>query len=235
MVFFISVQGLKFIKLCQRIVQDSKKNFWRLKKYKLSPKTKIISVSKKLKVAPVLIIREILKRREYSRNDINKILRKEISAPSELEDLIELACRNDPVYSPLGLKLSRERGEEGENLIKLWLESKGLKFERDLGSGISFPDFYLEKPIDIFGNSIVWIESKCYYGEEEELIEDEEQFKRFDSMGKGVIIYWFGFEKKTKRFMISGMDFKKLLPQQLKSKVDSLLNFVHKGFIHLLN
>ncbi|MFX0142184.1 MAG: TPD domain-containing protein [Candidatus Hodarchaeota archaeon] len=235
MVFFISVQGLKFIKLCQKIVQDSKRNFWKLKKQDLSPNINIISLSRKLKVAPVLIIREILKNRGNSRNSINQILRKEISAPSELEDLIKIACRNDPVYSPLGLKLSRVRGQEGEKIIKLWLESKGLKFERDLGSGISFPDFLLEKPIKIFEKSVIWIESKCYFGDKEELQEDEEQFKRFDSMGEGVIIYWFGFEKKSKHFMLSGEDFKKLLPSELKLKVDELLNFIPKEFIHLLD
>ncbi len=194
----------------------------------------VLLVSNKLKVAPVLVVRELLKNMGHSRKIINKILNKEIKVSQEIEAKIDKACLNDPVYSPLGVEYAKKRGEDGENILNLWLILKNLKFERDLGSGTPFPDFLLEKPIKIFGRPVSWIESKCYYGGTAELKEDEEQFKKFNSMGEGVIIYWFGHEKKTSRYLLSGENLRTLLPDDLKSKVDELLNFIPPEFLHLL-
>ncbi|MHA1380042.1 MAG: TPD domain-containing protein [Candidatus Helarchaeota archaeon] len=220
--------------MCQKIVEDTKKNYWKLKKYNLTTKTNILSLSKQIKVAPVLIIREILKRRNYSRNEINDILRDEFSNPSDLKEKIKLACLNDPVYSPLGVEYARKRGEEGEDIINSWLLSKNLHFKRDLGNGVSHPDFLLEKPIKIFNKEIIWIESKCYFGGKKELIDDEPQFKRFDPLGDGVIVYWFGYDKSSKRYFISGEEIIKLLPDSLKIRVRELLDFIPPEFLHLI-
>lgn len=216
------------------MVQDARRNFWKLKDFEFSPTDNIFSISKKLEVPPVLIIRSYLKNQGYSKSEINKILRKELETPLGLEDQLQSACLNDPVYSPLGLDLAKQRGLEGENIIKLWLISRGLKFQQDLRSDVSFPDFLLEKAIEIFNSSIIWIESKCYFGGELELIEDEIQFQKFDTFGKGLIIYWFGYEKKSNRFILSGEEFKKILPNELKQQVDALLNYIPKEFLHLI-
>jgi len=233
-VLTITIKALNFIKLCQKIVQDAKKNYWKLKDYDLAHVRNIMALSKKLKIAPVLIIREILKKRGYSRTEINKILRKEMDIPLDLKKKVDIACINDPVYSPLGLEYAKKRGIEGESIINSWLLSKGLSFKRDLGCGVSFPDFLLEKPIKIFEKSVIWIESKCYFGGVREMKENEKQFKKFDPLGDGVIIYWFGFEKEFNRYLLAGEKFKELLPKDLKSKVDELLNFIPPEFLHLL-
>ena len=215
-------------------MRDVRKNFWKLKKLKPSPKTDVLALSKKTHVAPILIVREILKTKGYNRKEINRFLRNEDEIPSDLKEMLEIASANDPVYSQKGLDYAKQRGEEGEQIINLWLESKGLKFVRDSGSVISLPDLLLEKPITMFNKSIQWVESKCYYGGQREMKEDEKQFKRFDAMGNGVVIYWFGYKKPVKRFIISGEEFKKLLPKDLIERVDKLLNFIPPEFAHLL-
>jgi hypothetical protein len=211
-------------------VEQTKKNYWRLKKSKLEGD--ILNLSDELKLPPAIIVRELLNRKGLTRSQINKALSGKFEVGKKFEKVIEIANANDPVFSPKGNEYSKWRGDEGEKILALWLDHQNMKYERDLGKGI--PDFLLKKNIKIGGEDLKWIESKASFGDLKTRKSDERQFKKFDGYGHGVVIYWFGVQGQSKRRLITYMDILKLLPKNLQNEVKLFLNQVPPEFKHLI-
>ncbi|HEX9907144.1 MAG TPA: C15orf41 family protein [Thermoplasmata archaeon] len=118
----------------------------------------------------------------------NKRLRKEFIQMAE----------DDLIYSPKGAQMQAERGKWGEKRLQEWLDKRHLKYrtEADLrGDYKKTPDCLLEKPIQLDGVKVHWIESKASFGDEIELRKNvKRQLKPYtDMFGTGAVVYWFGF------------------------------------------
>lgn len=224
------MRGAKFVRLCQRLVEQAKKNHWKLKKFPL--RGDVLILSEKLELPPTMIARAILAKQGFKRTEINKALSAMIRLDPRLQGLVEIANANDPVFSPKGIEYSKWRGEEGERILSLWLDHLDVEYERDLGRGI--PDFLLKKRIILQGEEINWIESKASFGDPKNRRSDEAQFRRFDKYGPGVVIYWFGLEGLSKRRIITYIDILNLLPQNLQDEAVRFLNYVPPEFKHLV-
>lgn len=224
------MKGVAFVRYCQKLVKTAKRDFWKLERADLHGD--VLEISSNLGLPPVLVMRALLKRRGLTRRQINLALNGKLKVEPSLEQAIAAACRHDPVYSPDGLAFSKWRGDEGEFILSLWLDQLKMKYQRDLGRGI--PDFLLNKKMTFFGREVAWIESKASIGMKSEMKSDEKQFKRFDAYGPGAVVYWFGVEADTQRFVVSGEDLIGILPTEFAKKVKFLLEYVPSGFDHLL-
>ncbi len=224
------MDGVKLSKFCQSLVRRAKKNFWKLKDAKLGDD--VVAEAKKLGLPPVLVVREILKRKGFTKSRINQALRNPSILPPKLAGVVRRAEANDPVFSPRGTDYSKWKGDLGEEILCEWLEMQGIKFERDLGRGL--PDLLFKEDIVFMNKKIRWIESKASYGDEIEAKNNMKQFKKFDALGDGVIVYWFGVEGEHNRVVVSGEEVRALLPKKLRAKVDQLLSYVPPDFRNLI-
>ena len=118
----------------------------------------------------------------------DKRLRKELQQMAD-EDLI---------YSPKGSQIQSERGVWGEKKLQDWLNKRALKYRTEAelrATHTKTPDCLLEKPIQINGMKVHWIESKASFGDEIELRKNvRRQLKPYTEIfGTGAVVYWFGF------------------------------------------
>lgn len=224
------MRGVTFVRLCQRMVSQAKRNHWKLEKFPLSGD--ILDLSVKLELPPTMIARALLSKKGLTRVQINKALSGNIRLDPNLEALINQANGNDPVFSPKGIEYSKWRGDTAEKILALWLDSLEREYERDLGRGI--PDFLLKKSMSVAGHDVNWIESKASFGDPRTRKNDEPQFKRFDAYGPGVVIYWFGIEGPSHRKVITYMDILNHLPKDLQDETRSFLDYVPPEFKHLV-
>ena len=137
--------------------------------------------------------------------------------------MIKIALENDFINSPLANKRAKDRGLEGELILREWLDHLGLEYDIDLANGVSTPDLVLAEPMKLFGRKVDYIESKCSFGSKFDLKRHAKQFSNFKSFGFGCIIFWFGYEKNKNYFLISGNALKKLMPDFLKKRVEEML------------
>ena len=152
---------------------------------------------------------------------MSQILMKEMGLPRKERALLirdHEACRDDRlkremhdvigedmVYSQMGAQLQRERGVQGEENIKKWLDARGLTYrtEKDLrGKYPKTVDFLLDKPFKVRfqthpeeERSIHWIESKGSFGDTKQINRDHrEQLSKYVEMwGPGMVVYWFSY------------------------------------------
>ena len=113
------------------------------------------------------------------------------------KELMEIADQ-DLIYSPKGAQLQTERGQWGEKRLQDWLDHRNLTYrtEADLrATHKKTPDCLLDKPIQIEGQKVYWIESKASFGDEIELRKNvRRQLLPYTEMfGTGAVVYWFGF------------------------------------------
>jgi len=112
------------------------------------------------------------------------------------KELAEIA-QEDIIYSPKGAEVQTERGKWGEKMLQEWLDKKKLKYRTEVdlrATHAKTPDCLLEKPIQIDGQKVYWIESKASFGDEIELRKNvRRQLKPYtDMFGTGAVVYWFG-------------------------------------------
>ncbi len=230
------MRALGYIKFIQKERENAIRNSWKLRDVKLRDKHKnIIHLSRKLKLPPILIVKKFLQLEGHTKRECNDAIEGRIIINDFYTKLIEISLENDFINSPLANKRAKERGLEGELILREWLDHLGLEYEIDLANGISTPDLVLAKPMDLFGRKIKYIESKCSFGSNFDLKRHAKQFSNFDVFGEGCIIFWFGYEKNEDYFLISGTSLKKLLPNFLQKRVDEMLNFVPPEFISFKN
>ncbi|MHA1269710.1 MAG: TPD domain-containing protein [Candidatus Helarchaeota archaeon] len=237
------MKSIEFAKYCQNLIEQVKKNYWRLSR--LSPndlKNDVLFLAEKTKTSPVIVLKYKLKLQGFTKKQINKILT--FSYPNTSQNLkneILIAIYNDPVYSPLGIRITTWRGKEGEEIINEWLKSRSIKFVRDPGNDkIGKPDFLLDNPIKINNKEVKWIESKCSYGSYIEQKNNLKQFNKFDNIYgmNGCIIYWYGFKvyKNMKnRFMLNWKDMMNIVPKYLHPRIKKLVFEIPEEFEYIID
>ena len=229
---------IEFIKYCQNIIEQVKKNAWRLNKLTKEDINKdVLLLAKETNTSPMMVFRQKLKLLGFSKKSIKQILFNDVEKiPPFLKNDFLVAVYNDPVFSPFGMKFFDKLGIDGENIIKEWLQYEGIKFKMDPRNGrLSIPDFLLEKPIIIFNHKIKWIESKCSYGDISTYNNHKSQFSKFDNLygNNGCIVYWFGFVDEIKddiHLFLSYKDILELVPKFLHPKIFDLINDVPEEF-----
>ncbi|RLI75454.1 hypothetical protein DRP05_14790 [Archaeoglobales archaeon] len=155
-------------------------------------------IPKWVRLMPVMKVRVLMRSLGFSNSEILKAIR----SPENVEDddlrrLIERAVLTDYIYSPLAVKHQFARGKLGENIIRRWLEDRGIEFkdEREMKKeSKKTPDFYFDDPIEFNGKSIRWIESKALFGDfKTHWIYLKKQYSQYlELFGEGFVVYWFG-------------------------------------------
>ncbi len=154
-----------------------------------------------LKLTPVMRVRVLLKALGYSKAETGRILRDPGRAESNsVEEEVWNALFTDFIYSPLAVKHQFARGKLGEEIIRRWLEERGIEFRDEKALRKEFektPDFYFDEPIEVRGKKVRWIESKALFGDPRtHWLYNKKQFSRYEEMfGDGYIVYWFGWVK----------------------------------------
>ncbi|RLI75322.1 hypothetical protein DRO97_03600, partial [Archaeoglobales archaeon] len=165
-------RGMLFTILTQKKVDFIKKEYPNVIK-RLDELAEYWNKNKKLpkwiRLTPVMKARILMKSLGFTKSEILKAIKNPENVEDEdLRKLIERAMLTDYIYSPLAVKHQFARGGLGENIIRRWLEEKGIEFkdERDMKKeSKKTPDFYFEEPIEINGKTISWIESKALFGD----------------------------------------------------------------------
>ena len=157
-----------------------------------------LDISEDLSFPPVMTAFIILTSQGTGRKSFRKMLMdtSRIQNKRMKKELIEVN-ENDPIYSPMGDTVQRERGVRGEERIKIWLDSHGITYEREedlRAAGSKTPDFLLKSPIFFRGESIKWIESKASFGDLKEINRNltKQITPYLELFGPGMVIYWFG-------------------------------------------
>ena len=118
------------------------------------------------------------------------------------EEEICRAILMDTLYSPIATIVQEIRGRFYEDLIEKWLKNIGVKYRRGMKNK-KHPDFLLETSIKIDGENVNWIESKFFYADEDiHKYFKKKQYESYKKYGKGLIVYWLGFNVKDDEFII---------------------------------
>jgi hypothetical protein len=229
--------GIKFVRYCQNLQRQTMFNFKKLRKIpKEKLKKDVLGIAASIRIAPAMAIRHLLKLEGFSKREIRDIVREETPPPDYLKESLQIALKNDPVFSPTGIKYGKQRGQIGEDIIAEWLDSLSIGYDRDIGQG--GPDHLLMSPlrVDFSGTikSFDWIESKASYGDAFELRRNRKQFNRYKFFGNGLVFYWYGAEP-TKEFEIFTWEsLANRVGSPIKEKIISFISFVPPEFKHLM-
>jgi hypothetical protein len=159
----------------------------------------ILELSRKLDFPPVLLGLLVLTEEGIGRKTYRNILNDLNKAPTpRIREELKQVIKKDSIYSPKGYQIQFERGKFSEQEINDWLESKNVTFkvEAELRNNYpKTPDFLLDKPLNVRGTNIHWIESKATFGDAHEIHKNlKSQLKPYKELfGPGMVIYWFGF------------------------------------------
>lgn len=157
-----------------------------------------MKIAEEIDYPPVMAAYIIVTNMEFGKKSFRKML----NNPEKIKDErmrreIQKVRAKDPIYSPEGYEVQRKRGVWGEEKLKVWLDERGIEYEReeDLRSlGGKTPDFLLKEPIYFRGEKIVWIESKASFGDQREVRKNlSKQLESYlEIFGPGMVVYWFG-------------------------------------------
>jgi hypothetical protein len=197
----------------------------------------VLEIARTVRVAPVMVIRQLLKLDGFTKKEVKDIIEGTAPPPDAYKEALYFALLNDPVFSPRGVYFSKKRGQTGEELIGEWLDSLGIGHERD--PGIGGPDFLLKSRLKLIFSGVEkefdWIESKASYGDAFVLKGDSQQFDKYEQcFGEGLILYWFGIEKETKYNIITWREMMNLTNNSLRARIRSFIAFVPSEFKHLI-
>lgn len=189
----------------QRTVRDATRRFYIVKKdiKKIAKEwrrgTSIARMARHMNFPPVLLGLMLAPEIGLTRKQYWKYIRKpEACHDKRLRKEFVQIDEEDMIYSPRGAQIQTERGAWGERKLHEWLDKRQLRYrtEEDLRSTHKkTPDCLLDKPIQINGMKVYWIESKASFGDEIELKKNvRRQLKPYTELfGTGAVVYWFGF------------------------------------------
>jgi hypothetical protein len=198
-------KDLLLVLYTQKVVRKATSRFYKVKSrvkelHRMWLKGKsIYSISKHIDFPPVLLGLIILSEEGITRKVYRNMLNDLNKAPTpRLREELEQVIKKDHIYSPKGYEIQYNRGKYSESVIKKWLSEHNLKFrvEADLRNNYpKTPDFLLDKPINVRGTNIHWIESKATFGDAHEIHKNlRSQLQPYrEIFGPGMVIYWFGF------------------------------------------
>ena len=159
----------------------------------------ILELAREWKFPPVLMGQMVLQELKIPRKKVwGTFLHPESAPDDRLKQEVRALLDADPIYSPQGMELQRERGRRGETRLYDWLGRHGITFrtEKDLrGKYSKTPDALLDRPIIFFGQKLQWIESKANFGDDVELRKNlKRQLAPYTELfGEGAVVYWYGF------------------------------------------
>ena len=189
----------------QRFSRDITRNFYRVKAYTKKMvqdwdrKQSFMQIAKRWYFSPILTAYFIMSEKGVPRKKFWTYVRDPASARDKrLQREFEEIADNDMVYSPKGMEIQYARGRWGEAKLAEWLAWKGHghRTEKDLkGKSAKTPDCLLDKPVELEGTKIGWIESKAIFGDDVEFRKNaRKQLVPYTQMfGNGIVVYWFGF------------------------------------------
>lgn len=189
----------------QRTVRDATRRFYIVKKdmkkivKEWRSGTSIAKIARILNFPSVLLALMLTSEIGLPRKQFWKYLRDPNTCHDKrLKKELEQVAQEDIIYSPKGSQVQTERGQWGEKKLQEWLDRRDLKYRTEVelrGEYTKTPDCLLEKPIQIDGTKVHWIESKASFGDDIELRKNaRRQLKPYTEMfGTGAVVYWFGF------------------------------------------
>jgi len=189
----------------QRTVRDATRRFYIVKKdiRKIAKEwrggTSMARIARIINFPPVLLGLMLGAEIGLPRKQFWKYIRNPDSCHDKRlrKELMQIA-EEDMIYSPRGAQIQTDRGVWGEKKLQEWLDKRELKYRTEVDLRATHkktPDCLLEKPIQIDGVKIHWIESKASFGDDIELRKNaRRQLKPYTEMfGTGAVVYWFGF------------------------------------------
>ena len=232
-----TMKALKYIKYIQKERENAIRNSWKLRKITLKDKNRdILNFSRRLHVPPLLIVRRFLLLEGYTKKEVIQVIEGTLEVNKFYTNLLKKARECDLINSPLANKRAKDRGLEGELILREWLNHLNREYEIDPANGKdSFPDILLAEPMVIFGQKVKWIESKCSFGSEFDLRRHRKQFDNFTPLGTGFIVFWFGYAPNDDYWLVSGNQMKEIFPEFLQKRVEKMLNFIPPEFYKCLN
>ncbi|UCH90233.1 MAG: TPD domain-containing protein [Thermoplasmata archaeon] len=198
-------EDLLLVLYTQKVVRKATARFYKVKSrsqalHRLWKNGKsIYAIAKHIDFPPVLLGLIILSEEGISRKMYRNFLNDLDRAPTpRLKRELAQVAKKDHIYSPEGYDIQTERGRKSELAINDWLREHGVKFriEAELRNQYpKTPDFLLDKPINVRGTDISWIESKGTFGDTHEIQKNlRSQLQPYREMfGCGMVIYWYGF------------------------------------------
>ena len=196
---------LLFVMYTQRTVRDATRRFYIVKKdmkryaNEWHRGTSMARLARSINFPPVLFGLMLAAEIDLPRKQYWKYIRDPDSCHDKRlkKELMQVA-EDDPIYSPKGAQIQTERGLWGEKRLQDWLDRRELTYrtEADLrATHKKTPDCLLDKPIQMNGNKVHWIESKASFGDEIELKKNvKRQLLPYTELfGTGAVVYWFGY------------------------------------------
>jgi hypothetical protein len=181
----------------------------------------ILLISKKYDVAPLVLVRKVLKFRGFHKRQIKNYINTPTLAVDYVDEykMIILALEND-ADNPLSYKFMADKSREYENEVEDILRNIGLKFktqselvkeQQDIyGRAVLTPDFLFLEPIivvvkhpdgGITDHIINWIDAKNYMyvtGYQYTKNIREQAAKYVKHFGPGALLFHYGFDNSLK-------------------------------------
>ena len=198
-------EELLFVIHTHRVTRDATRRFYVVKRQiprlvgQWRKGRSILDIAREWRFPPVLLGQMMLQELHIPRKQVwQTFLHPESAADERVRREVEALVAADPIYSPRGMELQRERGRRGEERLYSWLERHGLTYrtEKDLrGKFAKTPDALLDRPIVFFGQKLQWIESKANFGDDVELRKNlRRQLAPYTELfGEGAVVYWYGY------------------------------------------
>jgi len=198
-------QELLFVIYTHRVTRDATRRFYVVKRQigRLAQQWRhgrtILDMAMEWNFPPVLMGQMLLGEIKIPRKKVwGTFLHPETAPDARIRKEVEALLSADPIYSPQGMEMQRERGRKGETRLYDWLGRHGIAYrtEKDLrGKFSKTPDALLDHPIVFHGQKLAWIESKANFGDDVELRKNlKRQLAPYTELfGEGAVVYWYGF------------------------------------------
>jgi len=196
---------LLFVVHTHRVTRDATRRFYVLKRQiprlvgQWRRGRSILDIAREWRFPPVLLGQMVLQELHIPRKKVwQTFLHPELGPDERIRREVAELIQADPIYSPQGMELQRERGRRGEERLYGWLDAHGIGYrtEKDLrGRYAKTPDALLDRPIVFYGQKLTWIESKANFGDDVELRKNlRRQLGPYTEIfGEGAVVYWYGF------------------------------------------
>jgi hypothetical protein len=164
----------------------------------------IVSIADSIGFSPILTATFILVRNGMTKKKLREVLKNpDCAGDARISREIREAIATDFVYSPVSHQMQEKNGLKAEDRIKVWLDRNHIKYRRQaelVGKHVKTPDFLLDKPIELCGHKVCWIESKSSFGDKKEMFRDYKKqllpyLQLFDT---GAVVYAYGFLEDVK-------------------------------------
>lgn len=188
-----------------RVTRDATRRFYVLKRQipRLAAQWRrgrtMLDIAQEWNFPPVLLGQIMLQELKVPRKKVwQTFLNPDDSPDARIRKEVHELLDNDPIYSPGGMEVQRERGRRGEARLYDWLDRHGIGYrtEKDLrGKYTKTPDALLDDPIVFYGQKLKWIESKANFGDDVELRKNlRRQLAPYTEIfGEGAVVYWYGY------------------------------------------